>query len=89
MGALVVGIILLGVGVVFGMAAASGVGGGNTGGGIGDILGSIIAQGFAMLIVLAFIALALGALGAWLYRVAHNRCIDQLRRPAPAGSTKG
>ncbi len=21
---------------------------------------------------------------AWLYRVAHNRCIDQLRRPAPA-----
>ena len=23
------------------------------------------------------------ALKAWLYRVAHNRCIDQLRRPAP------
>jgi RNA polymerase sigma factor (sigma-70 family) len=23
---------------------------------------------------------------AWLYRVAHNRCIDQLRRPAPAAS---
>src|ERR687890_2428588 len=21
---------------------------------------------------------------AWLYRVAHNRCIDQLRRPVPA-----
>ena len=24
------------------------------------------------------------ALKAWLYRVAHNRCIDQLRRPTPA-----
>ena len=24
------------------------------------------------------------ALKAWLYRVAHNRCIDQLRRPIPA-----
>lgn len=27
------------------------------------------------------------ALKAWLYRVAHNRCIDQLRRPIPVGST--
>jgi RNA polymerase sigma factor (sigma-70 family) len=24
------------------------------------------------------------ALRAWLYRVAHNRCIDQIRRPTPA-----
>ena len=24
------------------------------------------------------------ALKAWLYRVAHNRCVDQLRRPIPA-----
>ena len=23
------------------------------------------------------------ALRAWLFRVAHNRCIDELRRPAP------
>ena len=26
------------------------------------------------------------AVRAWLYRVAHNRCIDQLRRPAPASA---
>ena len=26
------------------------------------------------------------ALKAWLYRVAHNRCIDQLRRPRPAAA---
>jgi RNA polymerase sigma factor (sigma-70 family) len=26
------------------------------------------------------------AVRAWLYRVAHNRCIDQLRRPVPASA---
>src|SRR4028119_1349279 len=26
------------------------------------------------------------ALKAWLYRVAHNRCIDHLRRPVPAAN---
>ena len=24
---------------------------------------------------------------AWLYRVAHNRCVDELRRPAPPAHT--
>jgi RNA polymerase sigma factor (sigma-70 family) len=28
------------------------------------------------------------ALKAWLYRVAHNRCIDQLRRPLPVAATE-
>ena len=25
---------------------------------------------------------------AWLYRVAHNRCIDELRRPGAAGAPR-
>jgi RNA polymerase sigma factor (sigma-70 family) len=28
------------------------------------------------------------SLRAWLYRIAHNRCIDQLRRPAPVPTDK-
>ncbi len=70
-GGVAVAVLTFGIGLAIAVATTAAGGGGGTGGGdIGEIIGNAIGSAIAFVIVLAFIAIAFGLLGAWLGPVA-------------------